>query len=768
MYGRREAEWYPGLHNTLSGGFSLKIMRFLSSTILLLSLAVCAASKAKKDPKRLLRGQKTNPNNVIVLGDFDRKLTGTKSKSSSSSLDGGSKSASSALAATSPGGTAKNKNGGIDCRRLSTGRSSGSKSGSSPGSSKGSSGSSGGKGGTQKSVKNSSKCANVGPKVGDDIFETALNTPLNINDSDLLKNDDDKNGDDLSIEMCSAPTVGSLERGEGGFVYTPETDFSGLTTFQCVITDGELTDTALITVHVAQNNGPILAVDDTVTVVEDTPTVITPLVNDVVGIIIFSFSKPIHGDVISNGDGTLTYIPGEHYYGADRFEYSVTDGTNTGVAIVIINVTPVADPPVATPDEAVTTEGEAVVIDVLDNDYDPDGNSISVISHTQTTNGEVVFNGSGFTYTPSSGFVGQDSFVYTISDNTDGTATTTVTITVEAVNSPPVIVDSTVQATSGVPTTITIQQIIGDTYDPDEGDQLTVTGCEQPQNGMLTTDLTYTPDPGFIGQDSCRCVICDTSNACGTTTVFIFVTLGNINGPEVTAPSAVNDNYSTTAGTPVVMNVLSNDGPEGILITDFTQPVSGSVTLNRDGTLTYVPNQGFTGVDTFEYVIQNEVAGIDTGRVSITVNAVDPPVFPALSAQNDFYTTFVNTPLTIPSSSGILMNDGDVAGAGLTVTAITRAPSNGEITPAADGSFTYIPQTWWIGTDSFEYEVTAAVGTTSRAMVMITVQQPTAVIIPGVGALGGKNGTSSDCKEGFTDCQGVDTVSSSLSNNKAP
>jgi hypothetical protein len=95
-----------------------------------------------------------------------------------------------------------------------------------------------------------------------------------------------------------------------------------------------------------------------------------------------------------------------------------------------ITVTNANDPPVAVADNATTLENTPVTIDVMNNDYDPDGDTLTVVSATNGTNGSVTNNGSNVTYTPALNFTGTDSFNYTISDGNGGTDTATVNVTV--------------------------------------------------------------------------------------------------------------------------------------------------------------------------------------------------------------------------------------------------------------------------------------------------------------------------------------------------
>ncbi|MEM5538663.1 Ig-like domain-containing protein, partial [Olleya sp. AS48] len=167
-----------------------------------------------------------------------------------------------------------------------------------------------------------------------------------------------------------------------------------------------------------------------------------------------------------------------------------------------------------------------------------------------------------------------------------------------------------------------------------EGDIQTVTANTNPANGSVTIDAagnyTYTPNAGFTGEDTFTYTICDDGNpqACDTATVYIEVLPES--GPENEAPIANADTATTPEGTPVDIVVLANDfdpDADPIIITNNTTPDNGTVTVNTDGTITYTPNDGFIGEDTFEYTICDNAlpALCDTATVTVTVQPDGTP-----------------------------------------------------------------------------------------------------------------------------------------------
>src|SRR5690606_12017640 len=226
-----------------------------------------------------------------------------------------------------------------------------------------------------------------------------------------------------------------------------------------------------------------------------------------------------------------------------------------------------ADPVVAADDTATTPEDVAVVIYVLANDP---GEELEVTAVTQPTNGAVTItdDGATVTYTPDPGFVGTDTFSYTVTDGDGNTDTATVTVTVtEGPADPVVAADDT--ATTPEDVAVVIDDLPNDT-----GDELEVTAATQPTNGAVPTT-----DDG------------------ATVTVTV---------PEGPADPVVAADDTATApeDVAVVIDVLANDTGEELEVTAVTQPTNGAVTITDDGaTVTYTPDPGFVGTDTFSYTV---------------------------------------------------------------------------------------------------------------------------------------------------------------------
>jgi hypothetical protein len=137
------------------------------------------------------------------------------------------------------------------------------------------------------------------------------------------------------------------------------------------------------------------------------------------------------GDASVTNKNEITFQPADEFTGETSLTYQVSDG-NGGTDTASVTFDVVNRSPIAGGDEAVTGRGESVIIDVLQNDSDPDGGVVSVDSASDPSNGQVAINDDGtLTYTPNDEFTGKDAFNYTVSDSQGGTDTANVSVRVD-------------------------------------------------------------------------------------------------------------------------------------------------------------------------------------------------------------------------------------------------------------------------------------------------------------------------------------------------
>lgn len=409
--------------------------------------------------------------------------------------------------------------------------------------------------------------------------------------------------------------------------------------------------------------------------------------------------------------------PGEEL--RDSFIYNVVDGFGgqpaTSSATVFLDVSGINDAPTVGDDTAFAKSlSLPLVIEPLANDFDVDGtldlDSIVITQEPRFGSIAKQINGDGdleLAYSPFGGFTGHDTFRYTIADNL-GQSSLQATVTIQPSVTPITIPDS---GTGLEGDDVNVQVLNNDSAVSGQGtlDPATLAVVTDPGNGqaIVETDgtVTYRPDASFVGTDTFEYTIADTSgNVSDPTTVTVTI-------DQRVPPTTVADTGSGLQGDDINIAVLDNDQAEqGQLdpstLTVVRDPASGQVTVNADGTLTYVPNSGFVGTDTFEYTIADTVGNVSTSTdVTVTVGSRNPPTtgddFGGGAAADDIVIAVldndssINGPLD-PSSLRIVSN-----------------PANGQAIPQADGTVVYEANPGFSGDDSFTYTIADTTGSVS-------------------------------------------------------
>jgi uncharacterized repeat protein (TIGR01451 family)/gliding motility-associated-like protein len=589
----------------------------------------------------------------------------------------------------------------------------------------------------------------------DDINDTFVNIPVSGN---VLTNDFDLEGDIQTVTTTTVTTVQgvivNIDPVTGAYTYTPPLDYIGEDSFEYTICDDghpQACDSAVVYIEIepldGPDNDPPVANADTNSTQVNVPVDGNVLPNDYDPdgdpIVVTGNTNPSNGSVVVNPDGSYTYTPNPNFVGEDTFEYTICDnGTpplcdTAIVTIQVLNTT--QNITTAVDDSYYTTVGVVINENVLDNDTDPEGHTqtvdITISPSNGPTNGSVVLNADGtFTYTPNPGYIGPDSFVYSIFDNGSPVATDSATVTILVG-----VIGNNILAIDDINNTYVNLPVSGSVATNDEnpdgpaGTEV-FTLVSGPSNGALVFNpdgsYTYTPGLDYEGEDTFEYQICDGGNPVACDTAIVYIEVLPIGSPDNEPPVANADTNTTEVDTPVDGNVLVNDfDPDGdpIVVTGNTQPTNGSVVVNPDGSYTYTPNPGFVGEDTFEYTICDDGAPIppplcDTATVTIQVIPNNGNI---TVANDDAYNGFVDQPI----SGNVLDNDNDPEGdTQLVDTTLTpvSGPSNGTLSINADGSFTYTPNAGFTGTDQFVYAIfdNGAPVATDQATVYLTIGDP--------------------------------------------
>lgn len=444
-------------------------------------------------------------------------------------------------------------------------------------------------------------------------------------------------GDDLTFTVDSSPTHGSVSIDpSGSWTYTPDPDFHGVDSFTFTVDDGRsISDAVTVTVTVDPVNDDPVAHAGSAVATEDGGSITGSFDFDDADLgdstpdqLTVSVTAPAGGTVSVFPDGTgYTYVAMPDFHGIDTFTYTVTDsaGAQSSATITIV-VTAVNDRPIATSGLAGTVAEDAVdgvggTLAGTDVDGDPLTYSLSV----QAEHGFVTVDGAtgAWTYTPDPDFHGIDTFGFTVDDGTLISAPVEVTVTVAAVNDPPVVGD-TLSVSTAEDHQLTIPRAALPVDDAD-GDALTITLLGAPGHGTVTVDangaFVYRPDADFHGVDSFTYTVSDGHG--GTATAGVSVVVTSVPDAPVANPDTV------TAGTGSTLidttDLLANDtdgDADDLIVIIVDHPTNGSLLDNGDGTFTYMPDDGHSGPDTFTYLASDGSLVSPTTVVTITVGTL--------------------------------------------------------------------------------------------------------------------------------------------------
>ena len=376
---------------------------------------------------------------------------------------------------------------------------------------------------------------NGAPVATDDAVNTNEDVDAIIPVATLLANDTDPDNNPLSITAVSNPVNGSVLLSGTDVTFTPATNFSGSASFEYTVSDGALTDTAVVNVTVTSVNDVPVANDDSYNTNEDTALNVpatgvlsndSDVENDALTSVLVS--NVSNGTLTLNADGSFDYIPNLGFNGSDSFTYKANDGTDdSNVATATINVSSVNDAPVAVADGYNMNEDGVLNISapgILSNDSDADNDSLTAVLGTNVTNGTLTLNADGsFDYTPNANWSGVDTFTYTATDGTFSSSEVTVTITVESVNDAPVANDDSVVTNEDTPVSDNLSAT------DVELSALTYAITANPTKGTLTVfdantgAYTYKPNVNANGADSFKFTANDGSLTSNEATISITI-----------------------------------------------------------------------------------------------------------------------------------------------------------------------------------------------------------------------------------------------------
>jgi DNA/RNA endonuclease G (NUC1) len=449
---------------------------------------------------------------------------------------------------------------------------------------------------------------------------------LSFSAADLSTNDSagpaNENGQTLTVSSVTATanTHGTVSLSGGTVIYTSDADYNGPADFEYEVCDNGTTNgspdskcaTGTVNVQVSEvNDSPSASADSKST---DEDTALNFSASDLTGndgagpanesgqtltVTSATANGNTHGTVTLSG-GQITYTPAADYNGPASFNYEVCDnGTTNGTldakcasGIVNVTVNSINDNPVAVADSANTNEDNSVTIDVVTNDTDVDGNSLTLSSVGTASHGSVsIVSGKAF-YSPAANYNGGDAFTYVVSDGHGGEATGNVSVTVDPVNDAPMASGQSVNADSNTPVAITLTG--SDLETPSAG--LTYAVTSGPNHGNLSgtgANRTYTPALNYSGPDSFTFTVRDTGDGSSapltSSPATVSITVNDTVGPTITLIGnsislwPANHDYYTINVSDLVASASDNFDPNVNLSSVVIAKVTSDEAENGNG-----------------------------------------------------------------------------------------------------------------------------------------------------------------------------------------
>lgn len=474
---------------------------------------------------------------------------------------------------------------------------------------------------------------NAAPVAAADSYSTDQNQALAVNAGNgVLANDTDADNDQLTAVLVTDVSSGTLKLNPNGSLnYTPAMGFSGPATFTYRANDGTApSEAATVTITVnAVNHAPSAKADSYSTDEGQTLNVnagngVLANDTDVDGNALTAVlaSGASSGTVTLNANGSFGYAPAAGFTGNATFTYQADDGSARSDAVTVtITVRAVNAAPTAHADSYATAEDTRLTVGgrgVLDNDTDPDGDTLTAERVTNVRNGTLQLNANGsLTYTPAANFSGTTSFTYRARDDSAASDAVTVTITVSPVNDAPFVTNSPAKtATEGVTYHYSLAA-----SDPDR-DTLTIAAPALPGWLEFTAPATIsgTPSEADAGDHDVTMTVSD--GTAPAVELKFRIAVGAVdNAPSLKTIPEQTATEASAFDLDLAQFVTDSDTPAGELTYAATRGLPRGLALSAAGHLSGTPLIGASvGAHTVEFTVADKTTTVP-GQLKLTVLA---------------------------------------------------------------------------------------------------------------------------------------------------
>ncbi len=561
------------------------------------------------------------------------------------------------------------------------------------------------------------------PQPLDDSYNLLSNTSLTITAPGLLVNDLDPDGDNLQVSstVVTAPAHGTVElSSDGAFSYTPEQNYSGEDFFVYQVTDGQGgAAQARVAMRIDIPNSAPIARNDSYQSLEDETLIVSAasgvLANDsdpdgdTISLETELLSTVQNGQLILAPDGSFSYIPQQDFFGTDSFSYQIRDEEGlVGEASVVLTVAAQNDPPMVQDADYSTRANLPLSVaapGLLAYALDVDDQELSLVTQAASApaKGSVSLAADGsFTYIANPDASGTDSFAFSVVDASGASGTGTVVINLLSDGVAPELDDATLQVSDNNPDGYQLTQLFA--VDPDTNEFLVfsiVSGNELGLFSLTTAGVLTVADASRMPElaGSVQSLLIQVQDSFGLIDQAVLEI-------EIVSASVVAnpDSYTMVQGSSLTVNpgVLANDTESSgatLTVSLVSGPSHGQLSLNANGSFTYVPASAFFGIDSFVYKASN---GSSSAQAVVELNVTEDTF--TVQAIPDTYTLNEDEALVVTSSDSVLQNDNFNANQSLSVT-LVQGPANGTLLLSTNGTFSYQPAADAHGSEHFTYRL---------------------------------------------------------------
>ena len=562
---------------------------------------------------------------------------------------------------------------------------------------------------------------NSAPDAGAPIFESIFEdaAPLIV---DVSENASDAEDDDLTYTVTSIDPIDAdvvVDLISGILTYSPAENFNGHVTVVYEVSDTFRSSPNTVDVDVdAVNDAPTAPDHNDIEIDEDSGMLLIDLLTDSsdidgdeITLDEITISAP-NGTVILSADLTSAeYTPNPDFFGADSFEYQISDTTGaTATGLVSIEVIGQNDAPVANAaEENIDEDSVDQTLDLAN--FSEHADPVNLTYSIDANGLAAVLNGSVVTFNPDENFNGDAVFTYTVSDDdpTPETASNSVTFHVAPVNDDPKAINGTMELDEDTVSNIDLATLISDV----DGDNLSISISVLPGNGSIVnsggTVYEFIPTPDYEGMDSFTYGIDDGNggNAEGTVTI----TVNFVNDDPTASNGTDSGDEDTSVSTDVVALGDDVDINDNLSLSSVSTASNGTVTMSGDLAV-YTPNLDYHGIDSYTFTLEDDDGLTATASITVTVNSVndDPTAINGTDSGDE--DASVSTDV-VALGDDVDINDN------LSLSSVSTA-SNGTVTMSGDLAV-YTPNLDYHGIDSYTFTLEDGDGLTATASITVTV-----------------------------------------------